>query len=291
MSTPMDPAGGGLGHPEAEELSAYVDGNVAPADAAVIREHLLGCSHCRGQVEDLRLVRELMRGLPFVEPPLGFYERTLRLGPRPRSRAGLRLVVSLTLGVVAVVSLFVVLVVADRQPRAADQSLEAMALDLGRAGTPGGPSATPPSTVAPSTAGTSPEAAGAATGMPSTLAGYAYTGREEFAGDEYLVYRRGARRFAVTWEQAELSAAAFPEGAEPEPVPVTEGRAWYVAWNAGGLLFVQRGERAYAVVVDDAADLQAIAAALPADTSGPSAVERIEAAGRSLLEAFGLGSG
>jgi hypothetical protein len=41
-------------HLAPEELAAYIDGTLDPANAAVAREHLAECAECRAEIEDLR---------------------------------------------------------------------------------------------------------------------------------------------------------------------------------------------------------------------------------------------
>ncbi|MBN1834340.1 MAG: zf-HC2 domain-containing protein [Spirochaetales bacterium] len=48
--------------PDGELLSAYLDGEVEAPWAGRIQEHLKTCSACRGRLEELRRVRELLRG-------------------------------------------------------------------------------------------------------------------------------------------------------------------------------------------------------------------------------------
>jgi anti-sigma factor RsiW len=55
-------------HP-AELLSAYLDGELDPAEHAMVATHLAACDSCRAEAAGLSLVRGLVRNLPMAEPP------------------------------------------------------------------------------------------------------------------------------------------------------------------------------------------------------------------------------
>ena len=65
-----------------ERLSAYLDGELAPADAAALERHLAECAECRDELAALREVRTLLRALP--QPPL---PRSFVLPPTTAPRA------------------------------------------------------------------------------------------------------------------------------------------------------------------------------------------------------------
>ena len=58
-------------------LSALLDGELDATEAASARAHLDACPGCRGELAATAETRDLVRGLPAVEPPFGFYERLL----------------------------------------------------------------------------------------------------------------------------------------------------------------------------------------------------------------------
>lgn len=58
------------------QLSAYLDGELAPAEMAAARAHLAGCATCRVELEELRAGKDLLGRLRAMEPPPGF-EATL----------------------------------------------------------------------------------------------------------------------------------------------------------------------------------------------------------------------
>jgi anti-sigma factor RsiW len=71
-------------------LSGLVDGQLDPAATASARAHLDGCPRCRAELAATEGARRLVRALPPVEPPFGFYPRLLsRRGALRRGLAGL----------------------------------------------------------------------------------------------------------------------------------------------------------------------------------------------------------
>ena len=113
--TAMPPTDGGL-HPD-DELSAFVDGEPRARRAGRgARRMSPAAQSCRRQVEQLQAVRDIMRQLPLVDPPFGFFERTLRQGPKPRSTASRRLRNGLVLTIVALVAIIGVVLLVHHRP-------------------------------------------------------------------------------------------------------------------------------------------------------------------------------
>lgn len=54
---------------EGEILSAYLDGELSPEEAASLEEHLSLCSECRHALAELRHMKEALMAIPPVEPP------------------------------------------------------------------------------------------------------------------------------------------------------------------------------------------------------------------------------
>jgi hypothetical protein len=52
-----------------EQLSAFVDGELAPAEAAAVRAHAAGCAACTTAIDDLRAIVANARALDTPEPP------------------------------------------------------------------------------------------------------------------------------------------------------------------------------------------------------------------------------
>jgi hypothetical protein len=255
------------GHPDDESLSAYLDG----AEQEGMRTHLLACPSCRRRVDELQAVRDVVRTLPLVDPPFGFYERTLKLGPRPRSTSSQRFARGVTGGILGMVLVLVLIALIDRQPADVRPELRGLTNDLN--GLDGGArvAATPAPPV-----------------LPASLAGLPYAGTQRVDDHEYAVYRAGGDWLAVLWREGELQA---PADVAVQCLPMTGGEACYGKMRGGAFAMVERGERVYTIIgTKEEGELQRAAAELPSATSSSSLSERVADAGRSLLDAFGLGS-
>jgi putative zinc finger protein len=88
-------------HPHAE-LSAYIDGALAPAAQAAVEGHLVTCDLCRAHVAQLRATVSLMRALP---DPVPSRRLVPRLARAPAWLAPLRTLMTLASG--AAVFLFI----------------------------------------------------------------------------------------------------------------------------------------------------------------------------------------
>jgi anti-sigma factor RsiW len=62
-------------------LSAYLDDQLPAEERRDVETHLHSCAECQSDLDAEREVRQLLRDLPAVDPPFGFYERMLRDGP------------------------------------------------------------------------------------------------------------------------------------------------------------------------------------------------------------------
>jgi len=68
-------------HRSSQLLSAYLDGELLPAEAAAVQDHLLECAPCRAAYEGLRITKGLLGELPVAEPPAEFWEAVRRPPP------------------------------------------------------------------------------------------------------------------------------------------------------------------------------------------------------------------
>jgi len=91
-------------------LSALLDGELSPADAAAVRAHIDSCPACRAELDAAHAARRWVRDLPPVDPPFGLYERMLR-PVRRWARAG---VATLAAGAAASVAVVVMSVPRER---------------------------------------------------------------------------------------------------------------------------------------------------------------------------------
>ena len=64
-------------------LSGLIDGELDPAQTAAAQAHVARCRSCAAELDDVTTVRSLVRGLPSLDPPFGFYERILLDDRRP----------------------------------------------------------------------------------------------------------------------------------------------------------------------------------------------------------------
>ncbi len=99
----MTPTGDHLG----DLLSAVADGELDAAGATAARAHLGRCPTCRAELAATERARALVRGLPFVDPPI-----SLVAGP-PRGTGRL---VGMVAGVAAGVALLLLPGVREEEP-------------------------------------------------------------------------------------------------------------------------------------------------------------------------------
>ena len=60
------------GKPTLEELSAFVDNELDPAEQARVAEHVAGCQECQARLDGLRQTAHAVRALPMETPPRRF---------------------------------------------------------------------------------------------------------------------------------------------------------------------------------------------------------------------------
>jgi anti-sigma factor RsiW len=98
-----------------QRLSAYLDGELVPAERRAVDEHLRICPICRRDLAALERVKHLLGALPDVEPPAGlFADVRLRLERPPGAldplRDGLRTLVRRPAAAAVAAALVVVLI-------------------------------------------------------------------------------------------------------------------------------------------------------------------------------------
>ncbi|HEY7583426.1 MAG TPA: zf-HC2 domain-containing protein [Acidimicrobiia bacterium] len=73
-----------FGHP-AEDLSAYLDGELDSLELVRVKGHISGCDHCREEVAGLMEVRARLRSLPMLDlPTTEVRRRVARLRRKPK---------------------------------------------------------------------------------------------------------------------------------------------------------------------------------------------------------------
>jgi anti-sigma factor RsiW len=273
----MPPTDGGL-HPD-DELSGFVDGSLAPEEQAAVRAHVAGCASCQQQVEQLRAVRDIMRGLPLVEPPFGFFERTLRQGPKPRSTAARRFRNGLIFTIVALLAIIGVVLLVHHRPSEVTPDVSEVFHDYTSVVKP---VAVEQVTPLPTPVG----------GLPASFQGYQLVKLVEGDEGRYAVYSKGNDAIGVTWSEGELTSEApdVPAGEHATLVEVAGNPGFEVTDGGVTLLVVERGSRVYTVVAAaPPAMVELMSGELPSPDGSTSITDHAAATGKALLETFGIG--
>lgn len=56
-------------------LSAYLDGELCGQESLQVRDHLMKCGECQAEEQQLRTLKQMLRGLPTYTPNAGFEDR------------------------------------------------------------------------------------------------------------------------------------------------------------------------------------------------------------------------
>ena len=72
-------------HSVEELFDAYVDRELAPADASSVRDHLAGCPDCARRVTEREALGRLVRLAPYYTAPAALRTRIAQTAPRSRS--------------------------------------------------------------------------------------------------------------------------------------------------------------------------------------------------------------
>ncbi len=264
-------------------LSAYLDDELTAAERDEVEAHLNACAECRSDLEAEADVRRLVRELPAVDPPFGFYERILRAGPgasaQPERKRRLRFGLG---GIAAAVACWLV-VLGLVNVNSASASVDPQTDVYVNA------HAAVPADV--QTAATPQDAAKAQAtyDAPWTLAGtYRLVGLFEVDGVPQLVYTDGRRIVSMFVEPGRLNDDALPS--DSKRVEVNGFLAWQVPTSQGAVVFLQRPG---VVVILVGADPDRAANDV-AGSDGPrvdehqSLLDRVSDAGTGLLETFGF---
>ena len=263
-------------------LSAYLDGELAPGELASVQAHLDDCAGCRAEFEAEREVRDIVRGLPPVDPPFGFYERLLRSGlddtgtaaapfataagkPKRRFKFGLANLVATAAVWLLILGLANVNSGHGAVSPSVNNYVTAHASLVPGFGRDGG--------------GVSADAAHEAQShnVPDRLAGtYELVGVQDEGGTPQLVYSNGDMTLSMFLRPGELDASDLPASAEQ--VLVNGAPAWSVPTAGGDVVFVQRP----GIVV-------VIVGQVPTDATSQVATQRADAAGRDRRRS-GIGS-
>jgi anti-sigma factor RsiW len=264
-------------------LSAYLDGEVTDAERAEVESHLATCAECRSDLDGEADVRRLLRELPAVDPPFGFYERILRDGPgatgRPDKKRRLRFGLANIAGAAAVWLLILGVV----NVNSASGSVEPATATYLSAHESVAPETQSAETIEDATR------AQADYDAPATLAGtYQLVQVVDDGGTPQLVYSDGRRTMSMFLRPGRLNQDALPS--DTEPVHVNGALAWQVPTTEGPVVFLQRPG---VVVILVGADPDRVASDV-AESDGPRAdedeslLDHLTDAGTGLLETFGF---
>jgi hypothetical protein len=260
-------------------ISAYVDGQLSAAERAVVDTHLASCPGCRAELAATEQAKAWVTQLPPVEPPFGFYERMLHDGTVPSGRrprwvmrlgaVSLAATASVWFGIVGFGS-----------------------LDANR---PGG---MPPlgslfnlhaeAKPAPEPVDHTPtESQAAAFGLPRELTGdYELTELSEHDRSEVAVYQAGDNVISVILTPGVVNVDRLPPGTF---IAVADGhQVFVVPWLGQTLLVAQRGDSVVTIMGPEPL-APAMTEQVDPPKPGRSLTDRVETAGRGLLQAFGLG--
>lgn len=275
-------------------LSALLDGELDAETEAQVRSEVAASPEAQEELADLSRVRALVRDLPAVEPPFGFYERMLRPAKRP-THIGAKLA-----GAVAAAAAAIVLIVGITPATDAIvppvEAYAARHAEMDAASTDDPPPADPATTTTTSDPDMAafeavPESELDAMGTPAELTGEfrRMAGYQSPVGAVHLVYSDGAVMISVYEQVGDLSWEELPDGTMMQVDDVT---AWTSADDHDEVMVFERGAVVYTVIAESASDahdeMVALAVELP-EGSDPSMFDRFRTSCRSVAARFSMG--
>jgi hypothetical protein len=283
-----------------ELLSAWLDGELTPDEESRVAALLETDADARAELSGLRAARAMVRELPPVEPPFGFYERMLRSGEpiarrddralgsrRSRRRSG-----GLAgLAVAAVAASFVLLAgltpAVDRlvppvEAFAARHEQMAVAPDLGST-IPTGSDVEAP--------GASAFAALPADRLdsmaPAEVDDYRRVAGYHSSDVVHLIYSNGRFVVSVYEQPGSVRWSALPEG---DRMTVGADPAWATKWGEGEILVIERRSMVFTLVATAPHDeMMEVAALMPAPEQDVGVEQRLRRACEQVVDSFGLG--
>lgn len=272
-----------------DALSAYVDGELSPAELAAADQHLAGCPACRHDLAATATTRELLRSAVRVEPPPGFFDRVDRLlASHPdRRRSPFALA-----GVAAAAAMWLLVLTA--APPSVVDSAEAVALPVHQL--------VASHSAAQRTVGIHPVSIGTADALgfrsvglgdvpnrypvPGSLgAGLSLVGVRRDADVVQLLYTNGVDRVSVFEQAGSVDWSSLPEG---ERSTIRHRRAWLGADATARLVVFERAGMVFLVVSDAPRETVLAAAEGLPSPEDRSLVDRVRRACRGLVSSFGL---
>lgn len=272
-------------------LSALLDGELAPDEEARVRDLVADSPEAQEELAALAQVRTLVRDLPAVDPPFGFYERMLRPARRPR-HVGAKVGGALAAAAAAVVLIVGVTPATDAVvPPVAAYAARHEQMDPGEAPPPG-PTTTTTTTAADTSFTPVPDAELDAMGTPAQLSDdfRRMSGYQSPVGAMHLVYSDGTLMVSVYEQPGTVAWDQLPSGTM---VQVDGLKAWTAATPAEEVMVFERGPVVYTVVAKATADthdeMMEVAVELP-EGSDPSMLDRLRTSCRSVTARFSMGA-
>jgi hypothetical protein len=248
-------------------LSALADDALPPGEAAAVRAHVDSCPPCTAELGAVAAARRILRALPDVEPPFGFFERLLL---RRRWRDGIAAVVSGTAAAAVMVALAIGPPASGSVTPAVSNLLQAHLVSL--------QSPSPPATVAAPDIRLAPVALADGT--------YRRVATVQHGSGIRVIYSNGANTLSLFEQPGELDVRHLPRGGEIVRIGSHPGVRY--RWNRGELVVWQASKWVYALVAEaplpEALD---IARSVPQGPPPPrSLLDRIRGASIKLLKGF-----
>lgn len=268
-------------------LSAYLDGELTPAEQAHVEELLQQSPEHRAELARVEQARSWLRSLPPVEPPEGFIEQAIATANRPAAEPKKHKWGMLNLVATAAVWVLVLgFVTVNRSnsvsPDAANLAQTHTEASAGFGGLLGSLGSGRPEQK-PVEQVDLGEPYWAPLTLPNDLTLRQYEIRDDLVA---LTYCNNADLLILYEEPGHVDPNKL-EGAQETSVAGSD--AWLIQTDSSQVLIVQRDDLVYVVVGPlDGELVDGVAAQLPAPPS-PSMGDRLGAAGRGLLDAFGLG--
>lgn len=274
-----------------ELMCALLDGELAPDEQERVERFVAGSPAAQTELAALSAVRSLVRDLPAVDPPFGFYERLLRpdRSTRHQRHTGARVGAALAVAAAAVVLIIGVTPAADSVvPPVEAFAQRHVQMDPATAGSGTEPSPDQgPTDFTPMAADQLDEMGAPAelAGQFRRVSGYRSGGTRTL----HLMYTDGTVMVSVYEQTGLVSWESLPGGTM---VQVDGAPAWTSERDREAVMVVERGPIVYTVIAqmspDSHDEMVALADGLPA-AADPSLVDRAANGCRSVAAQFSLG--
>jgi hypothetical protein len=258
-------------------LSAYLDGELAEAEAAEVRRLLESSTLAREEYERVREARDLVRELPLLEPPADVAAlfaaagRGSPLSPRThrrRARAGARAVV---MSAVATAAFWGVAVSSP---------------DITASVAPALDSAVAAHSVGPDAVNDGEPMGMDDTDMPSEVGGTMQLVRVERVGPSiHALYSDGVREMSVFEEPGRVAWTELPPG---ERIEVDGSPGWHGTVDGYDIVVLERGRRVYTIVAKAPPQemMDDVGVSMPGDERG--FIDRLREGSSDVIRVFGL---